>query len=526
MRTPPPIANEEDRLAALYALSVLDSPPEERFDRLTRLTTFALDVPIALVSLVDRSRQWFKSCIGLDSSDTDRNISFCAHAIASSDAIFEVPDATLDERFFDNPNVTGSPHIRFYAGRPLRADGQRVGTLCAIDTKPRTLTERERHALNDLAALVEGELSNVELTRARRRTELILASAGDGIFGVDTAGRVTFVNPAAAEQFGCSRDDMIGRSLHDRFHARHADGSPYPWEECPTYSTLNDGEPHRVAGEVFLRADGTPFPVDYSSTPIIEDGEVTGAVVTFIDVSERREIERMKDEFISVVSHELRTPLTSIRGSLGLLASGALDSPERSQRMLDIALANSDRLIALVNDILDLERIASGRAEIELADTDTTSLVETTFDATRGAADAARVALVSEGDHLALRVDPGRVVQVLTNLVGNAIKFSEPEGVVTVRSSVRAREAWIEVIDRGRGIPADRIDSIFERFEQVDSSDARDKGGTGLGLAIAKAIVEQHDGRIWVESEVGKGTTFTVALPLTPVTDAEMEKKP
>ena len=182
------------------------------------------------------------------------------------------------------------------------------------------------------------------------------------------------VNPATAEMTGFSREELLGSRMHDLIHHRRPDGSPYPAEECPIHAAFADGETGRVTDEVFWRKDGTSFPVEYTCTPIEEDGRVEGAVVVFSDVSARRETERLKDEFTSVVSHELRTPLTSIRGSLGLLAGGALGQiPEQGQRMLDIAVANTDRLVRLINDILDIERMESGRVEMARRECDVKS---------------------------------------------------------------------------------------------------------------------------------------------------------
>ncbi len=638
--------DESERLQALRALGILDTPPEERFDRITRTVARHFGVPIALVSLVDTDRQWFKSCIGLPEQETARSESFCAHALLQDD-IFVIPDTLADHRFVDNALVTGPPFLRFYAGYPLRSvTGQKVGTLCLLDRKPRELTVEDRAVIVDLAAWAEGELNNVEvagaletiarserqfqrvvssvgdaiitfdsrfvidsanagadrlfgctpgwlvgrpvldviaahdhqsaaqlfgarlneerveqvrleidgvrdsgdgfpmevviddlegselrfiavardisqrrygeqeLDRLRRRLAGILASAAEGIFGVDAEGRITFVNDAATGAFGYRRDQLLGEVLHAAVHDRRADGSPYPWEECPTRRTIEDGTPRRVLDEVFWRADGTCFPVEHASAPIIEEGIVVGAVVTFSDITERREVERMKEEFISVVSHELRTPLTSIRGSLGLLASGVFGAlSEEGDRMLTIAVSNTDRLVRLVNDILDLERITSGRSVMELRDADLAELVRTAVAALQGQSDQARVTLDVRAPALLLRVDSDRIVQVLVNLLGNAIKFSPSGGTVSIDLRRDGDDARIEVTDRGRGIPPADLERIFERFQQVDATDAREKGGTGLGLPIARSIVEQHGGRLWAENRKGDGATFCLVLP-------------
>jgi CheY-like chemotaxis protein/anti-sigma regulatory factor (Ser/Thr protein kinase) len=263
-----------------------------------------------------------------------------------------------------------------------------------------------------------------------------------------------------------------------------------------------------------VRADGTTFPAAVTVAGLRSGREITGAVVTFRDISERYAIDRMKDEFVSVVGHELRTPLTSIRGSLGLLAGGVLgDIPPQAERMLEIAISNTDRLVRLINDILDLERIQAGRLQLELGPQEARRLLESTVQVVGATAAQKGVELrVEAGDEWILG-DHDRLVQALTNLVGNAVKFSPEGAAVALRATSDGDEVRLEVRDSGRGIPPDDVDRIFERFEQVDASDARELGGTGLGLAIARSIIDQHGGRIWAESEPGEGATFVIALP-------------
>jgi len=350
--------------------------------------------------------------------------------------------------------------------------------------------------------------------RAEERLGSILDSAGEGIYGLDADGRVEFVNPAAAALTGHSRDELIGEHSHDVVHHHHADGRVYPLEECPVFEAIRDGEPRRVSGEHYWRKDGTSFPVDYTATPIVEDGVSTGAVVVFSDVSERRQIERMKDQFTSTVSHELRTPLTSIRGSLGLLASGALGAlPDKGQRMVDIAVQNTDRLVRLINDILDIERIDAGEVAMDLRTCDAADLVEQAAQVMEGMATKAGLRLESSAEPVAVLADPDRIVQTLTNLLSNAIKFSPAGSTVELRARRQDDQALFEVRDQGRGIPEDKLETVFERFGQVDATDAREKGGTGLGLPICRSIVEQHGGRIWAESVLGEGSTFSFAVP-------------
>ncbi|QIZ71393.1 PAS domain S-box protein [Oxynema aestuarii] len=386
------------------------------------------------------------------------------------------------------------------------------------------------------------DLKRVEeaLERLRHQNELILNSAGEGICGVDRQGRTTFINPAASRMLGYPMGELLGAPLAKilaPLPGENGSEEGSPPIHSPIYAALKDGSVHHGTDEVFWRKDGSSFPVEYMSTPIQEQSQIVGAVVTFKDITERQAIERMKDEFISVVSHELRTPLTSIRGSLGLLQGGLLESqPSKARRMLEIAVSNTDRLVRLINDILDLERIQSGKVSMLHQSCNVAELMVQAVDAMRAIAEKAQVHLFVEPLSLHMQADPDRVVQTLTNLLSNAIKFS-PEGEsVWLSAQVsnalpretadgegdrtaasvgdRRREVLFQVRDRGRGIPADKLETIFERFQQVDASDSRKKGGTGLGLAICRSIVEHHGGRIWAESEPGRGSCFSFTLPL------------
>jgi CheY-like chemotaxis protein/nitrogen-specific signal transduction histidine kinase len=266
--------------------------------------------------------------------------------------------------------------------------------------------------------------------------------------------------------------------------------------------------------DVFYRRNGASFPVEFSVTPMVEHNVAVGSVLSFRDISQRYALDRMKDEFVSTVSHELRTPLTSIRGSLGLLSTGLLgEMGEKASNLLRIAVNNSDRLVRLINDILDLERMQSGRAPLTYRSCDLEDLARQAIDAMTPMAEAAKVQLLMEAGPAQIEVDPDRMQQVLTNLLSNAIKFSPAGAQVSVSIERLLDGVTISVKDNGRGIPKDKLESIFDRFQQVDASDARQKGGTGLGLAICRTIVMQHGGRIWAERNADRGSTFRMFLP-------------
>ena len=350
---------------------------------------------------------------------------------------------------------------------------------------------------------------------ATRQRELILQSVGDGIYGIDLEGRLTFVNDAGASMLGYTPAELAGREIHDVIRHGHKDGTAYTRATNPILQSMRRREAVRMRDEVFWRHDGSQIPVEYVANPLIEDGQLAGMVVAFQDVSERRRLDRMKDEFISTVSHELRTPLTSLRASLGLISAGTLDKrPEKQRQMVEMAIGNCDRLIRLVNDILDFEKIESGRLPLKRVPTEATDLLRRAGDVAHSAAVEARIRCEVRAERGLVFADPDRILQVLNELVTNAIKFSPPETVIRLGTRPAAEdEVCFVVEDQGRGIPAEKLDHIFDRFQQGDASDSRALGGTGLGLALCRSIVEQHGGRIWAESTLGKGSRFLFTLP-------------
>jgi two-component system, OmpR family, sensor histidine kinase VicK len=348
-----------------------------------------------------------------------------------------------------------------------------------------------------------------------RQRESILDSVGDGIYGMDMQGHILFVNQVGASMLGYTREEVQGQDMHSLMHHSRADGTPYPVSECPVFAALERSTPIRVLDEVFWRKDGRSVPVEYIACPLVNEGRVTGIVVAFQDVTERRRLDRMKDEFISTVSHELRTPLTSLRAALGLVAGGQLEKrPDKLAQMLDVAIGNTDRLVRLVNDILDFEHIGSGKILLNRADCSAIDLLHRATGLQQASAAKSGIHFRIDAEPVNLFVDGDRVLQTLTNLVGNAVKFSPPGSEVCLRAqSLGPTEALIEVEDHGSGIPSGKLEMIFERFQQGDASDSRAMGGTGLGLAICRGIVRQHGGRIWAESTPGMGSKFSFTLP-------------
>jgi PAS domain S-box-containing protein len=356
-----------------------------------------------------------------------------------------------------------------------------------------------------------------ELHLVRRQRELILAAVGDGIYGMDLEGKLSFINPAAAKMLGFKAEELQGKDIHELIHHSHADGTQHSKANCPILLGLRRQEGVRIRDDVFWRKDGTTIPVEYVASPLIDEGAIAGMVVAFQDVSERRRLEKMKDEFISTVSHELRTPLTSLRASLGLISSGSLDKrPEKQKQMLEVAIGNCDRLVRLVNDILDFDKVEKGGMALHREVIPIGDILRRAADVEHEAALKAQITFRFDTPNgLLVHVDLERILQVLAELVSNAIKFSPPQTIIKLAAKeIENNEVCVSVADQGRGVPQEKLDMIFERFQQGDASDSRALGGTGLGLAICRKIVEQLGGRIWAESEPGKGSKFLFTVPL------------
>ena len=417
--------NEARRLQALRQYAVLDTEPEEAFDELTQLAASICQVPIALVSLVDAQRQWFKSKVGLNAQQTCRDVAFCAHAILQ-DEILIVEDALKDERFATNPLVTSDPHIRFYAGVPLiTRNGLALGTLCVIDYKPRSLSDEQCKALQTIAHQV---LTQLELRASLKILKGVLAE----------------------------RRRM---------------------EEA--------AQKAREAAEAANRA---------------------------------------KSEFLAMMSHEIRTPMNAVIGMTELLVETELTEKQRD--FVKTIRSSGSALLTIINDILDFSKIESGKLQLEQHPFNLRDCIEESLDLL--APEAAQkglelVHLIDPSTPDTIVGDSNRLRQILVNLLCNAVKFTH-SGEVTL--SVRARKLDVEnaleageryellfaVKDTGIGIPTESLNRLFQPFSQVDASRDRNYGGTGLGLVISQRLCQMMGGQIWVDTEVGKGSTFSFTV--------------
>lgn len=513
--------NEGERLQALYRLQILDTEPEPQYDDLTKLASEITGCPIALISLIDANRQWFKARCGIDASETDRDLAFCAHAILEPD-ILEVPDARLDARFADHPFVTGDPHIRFYAGVPLYSERNLCyGTLCVVDMEPRRLTELQRSML----LKVSRQILFVMESRVGRQQEILTSMSlarlleflPDGLITTDINGHIQHVNSIARRWHGVD-PSVIPREQWSRyFELIDSSGvQRLPLSDNPLTRVLR-GEKVQDQ-EMIIRTTGQPDrPIVCNGDFLVDaQGQTIGAVVVMRDISSLKHVEKMKDEFVSTVSHELRTPLTSICGALNLIQGGILGAvPETMKEMLTVASQNSQRLTMLINDLLDMEKLIAGKMNFIFGTMELAPLLDEALLMMTNYAEPMDVALQRKGTELVrVNVDAVRLMQVLSNLLSNACKFSPAGSTVVLQHKVHGNKVEISVIDQGPGVPEAFRDRLFQKFSQADSGSNRSKGGTGLGLVICKELVERMKGEIGFESTEGKGARFWVRLPM------------
>lgn len=527
---PAPIpANEKERLAALEKLKILDTPAEERFDRITAVAAHLFKVPISTVTLVDSNREWFKSCYGLDNGEGERAISFCGYAMLA-DGIFIIQDTKADPRFADNPMVLNAPFIRFYAGvATFSADGYRIGTFCIKDTKPRNLTEEQIADLKALAAWAELELNTHELSRAlaarkesernlkeiNAKDEAFLKSIGEGLIVTDQEGKVILASKAALELTGYSLDQLYGKVwandvpiVEDEYSKR------IPYEKTPVYGALHNRS--TLTTKFFYKIKtGKRFPVLVTAAPVILDGKNQGAVVVFRDITKEEEIDRAKSEFISLASHQLRTPLSAIKWFTELLNDTKI-TKEQAEFMDNIS-KSTERMIELVNSLLNISRIESGRIAVNPQPTSLARLVEDIISNIQQSIDVKKLQLIvtADPDLPEINVDQKMIRIVYENLLTNAIKYTPESGKLSVSIQRQGEEIISKVTDTGLGIPRKDYGRIFSKFYRGDNVIKVESEGTGLGLYLTKAIIDSSKGKIGFESTEGKGTTFWFSLPLS-----------
>ncbi|NBS45604.1 MAG: response regulator [Betaproteobacteria bacterium] len=565
--------DEQRRLEALHALGILDTAQEPGYDQLTALAAQLCDTPIALVSLVDEHRQWFKSHFGLDLRQTGRAESFCAHAVAAR-APLVVTDASADERFERNPLVTGDPGIRAYAGVPLYSrSGQPLGTLCVIDRRPRPFGDAQLASLKVLAQQVE-TLFELRATGAElQRREQTLSHFEALIAEAQTLSDSLLWEwnvRSGSMKYSRSFSEMMGypESEDDQhfdvwIERTHPEDGPATWAlikahikgDIPKYEAQYR-QRHAQGHWVWMHSRGRVVERDSAGRAIRMVG-----VVSDIDRSKRieqqleranaelaRQVQRAesllrsKSQFLANVAHEIRTPLNSIVGGAQL----ALMAPSPEQQREDISMihASSQSLLALVNRVLDMSRLEAGALQLERTVLWLPLMAQGLVQQFQPQARQKGVdfdVVVSPQLPSAVWGDGVRLHQVLVNLIGNALKFTEAGSVRVVMDcepgadiagaessgiTHNERRLRLSVQDTGVGLSREQIGRLFGRFQQADDSVSRRFGGTGLGLYISRELLTLMGGTLDVDSEPGRGSQFIAKLPLEEAVGADIDAPP
>lgn len=519
----------------METLAALHIEPGRDFvlEQIVALAAEICDAPVSLVSVVEGSRQWFKAGIGWDETETPRDVSFCGHAILEPERALVVPDAASDERFADNPLVTGPPGIHFYAGVPLIAEnGHALGSLCVIDRVSRELSAAQLRMLERLASVAAIRLragterrALERLIEVTARSDAVIESALDAIVSSDADGRIIAWNPGAERTFGFTAEQAIGTSLGGlivppSLRASHEKGlSRY----------LETGEAKILGKRLELSAmhrEGHEFPVELTVTEVSAEPRTFTAHLR--DITERREVERllreqnarlleldrMREDLITTVSHELRTPVTSISSIVELVRDDD-ELPAQSRELLGVLHRSVQRLGRLVNDILLIAESEAGVVSLRPELVDACAIV-------RDGCELAAIEAERRGFELVVtctleepvEADRDRIAQVVDNLVSNAVHFTPEGGVIDVRVAPGDEGHWlIEVQDRGVGVPEDEIERLFDAFYRASTASTSMARGSGLGLPIVKAIVTAHGGTVRIDSTLGEGTTVSAELP-------------
>ena len=440
-------------------------------------------------------------------------------------------DDCVEERHWTDAEMEALQAAASLLGSALAARAGHEALRANLETLGSTLEKLKRQG-------AEVERQNAVLGESEARIRLLLASTDEAIYGIDLSGKCTFTNPACLAMIGAgAEEELLGRNMHDLIHHHRPDGSPYPAEECHIYRAYRERGGTHIDDEVMFRLDGSRFDAEYRSSPIFRGEEVTGAVVTFTDITGRKATERklkdyvakieeqnlrlteaarMKTAFLNTMSHELKTPLNAIIGFSEMLAEGIPQPlpPGQRQQAQDILDAGR-QLLALLSDILAYSRAEAGELKLELVPLDLQAFLPQRLQALRALAAAKKQAFTVNIDASlgTLQADRDKLAQIVHNLVSNAIKFTPEGGAIDFR--VRRDGDWLElaVADSGIGIAAADLPRLFQPFVQIDSGLTRREGGTGMGLALVRRLTELHGGTISVDSEPGRGSTFTVRLP-------------
>lgn len=395
-----------------------------------------------------------------------------------------------------------------FENRARRKDGVVVNILWSA-----YWSDSERSMFCVAHDITERKLAEAAIQSSEARIRTIMDNMMVALVIFTKEGFIESVNPSAERIFARRADELIGKHALSLFQESKTVSEPSFQDKESFLAALYQKSLYKIGEAECLRSTAEVFPVQISLTEF-QSTDGPRYMANILDVSERTEVERLKKEFVATVSHELRTPLTSISGSLTLLNVGALGLlPEQAKKAVDIAERNTRRLITLINDILEIEKIEAGKLDMVFEEVPIASVIERAAEAVRSFSEQHGVKIDIKPSQAKVFADGDRLVQVIVNLVSNGVKFSPKGETVTILADEIPNWVEVKIIDHGRGIPAQYKNLLFHRFQQVERADAAKRGGTGLGLAICKGIIEQHSGAIGVDSEEGRGSTFWFRIP-------------
>ena len=509
-------------------------PEEDFFESLARYLAECLDVDYVCIDRLQGDCLAARTLAVYHDGKFEDNVEYtlkdtpCGDVVGKQICVFPAGVCNL----FPDDAALQDLQAESYVGTTLWSfDMKPIGLIAVISRRPLTNPSLAEAILQLVSIRAAAELERNQVMEELRKSETqisqLLQTTDQGIYGIDLDGRCTFINKSGLNILGYQLEECLGRNMHDLIHHTHPDGSPYLADDCPIFRVKSTGVGCRIDNELLWRRDGTPFTAEYSSYPMNEDGQISGGVVTFSDITERKLIEEelhhardmaesaniAKSAFLASMSHEIRTPMNGVIGFAGVLLD--TDLSEEQREYAELVRKSGENLLGLINDILDFSKIEAGKLDIEILDFDLRTTVEDTAEMLAMRAANAGLELICQINPVVpskLKGDPGRLRQIITNLAGNAIKFTH-EGEVVIIAEVESDFGESVVIrfsvrDTGIGIPKNRLAAIFTPFTQADGSTTRKYGGTGLGLTICKQLTELMGGAIGVDSVEGKGSTF------------------
>lgn len=519
--------NDHQRVAALERYEIFNTTEEPAFDSICKLAKTMFNMPITHISFLDATHEAVKASVGLPPMPlVSRGESLCALSVLDTE-ITVIDDALYHPLLMNNPAVHGEFGLRFYAGAPLiTPDHYVIGTLCLVDRVPRSLSTHERQLLKELAAVVMEQVelrianrrqdeiqqkTNGQLANSEKRLQGILDTMAEGVGIVDTNGQLTYANAMAQKILGLKQDEIKIRTYHDpKWQNLRIDGSPLPDSEHPMTIMMRTGQPVYDMEIGVQPPDRERFYISINAAPILdENGQISGGIGTFMDVTRRRKLIIKQDEFISTVSHELKTPLTGLKGAVQLLEKATGNPNPIQTKLLDQANRSINKITRLVEDLLNFSRVAEGQLRLSKSIFPVVGLIH---EAAYFLRLSANFELVIKGDEeIMVDADRDRVEQVIINLFNNAFKYAQESKRILVVVEQHTSEVRIAVSDYGPGMNEEQQSHVFERYYQ---GKRLQNSGLGLGLYISSEIIKRHGGQIGVISQIGEGSTFWFTLPV------------